>query len=558
MGKRKIYRTSSLATPGIEYTRNFDGRVVIPLDVIPPADRHVQFQGDGRHGWRFDFNRWYDVGIDQITYASQRQIERFLDKQDRELEAITVIGYCRSGLGYLLDYLALQSLAMQRELTLHDIDRNAIDGYLGFLRDLGVATPSQRKYYDRSKAVLQALGRRGLIRVRTGEDATFPRNPFPRSNSKSQGETPLATTQRKAFTAAVKTAVLPLLAENAKPTSELLAYALLVVALHTGRNTTPLLEMPRDCLRAHPKNDTLFLMLYKRRGYSTSKVALQKEPKIHQMAESMPAIRPTVVRLIRRVIELTEHLRGEAPGALKDRVWLYRSQGGASAGQVSTLVDHTLGLAIKKLVADHRLLDSDGKPLRINVSRLRKTFVNRIYEILDGDIATTAIAAGNSSQVTNVNYLRPGEEAKKNWQFMGTVLVQELQTSTIGATERTPVGQCSDTREGEFAPRRDGAICMSFLNCMRCRNYVVTGDDLHRLFSFYWRVLSERSRAGRWRWEKQLAHIPRLIERDVIEPGLAKGIFKQDQVTAARERARQNPHAFWKSDTVIGDLETLS
>ena len=38
---------------------------------------------------------------------------------------------------------------------------------------------------------------------------------------------------------AVKTAVQPLFTDDSEPSGPLLAYALLVVALHTGRNTTP-------------------------------------------------------------------------------------------------------------------------------------------------------------------------------------------------------------------------------------------------------------------------------------------------------------------------------
>ena len=217
-----------------------------------------------------------------------------------------------------------------------------------------------------------------------------------------------------------------------------------------------------------------------------------------------------------------------------------------------------IGVWIGLLVTKYQLRDDDGGPMRINVSRLRKTFVNRVHEILDGDIVASALAAGNSAHTVGRHYLRPGDEAQKNWRFLGTALVEELLTGTLGATERTPVGRCSDNRTGEYAPKRDGTVCHSFLNCLRCRNYVVTGDDLWRLYSFYWRVLRERARIDKRRWERQLGHIPRLIERDVIEVGLVNRAFKPADVYAARERARRDPHPFWASPTVIGDLEALA
>jgi hypothetical protein len=195
--------------------------------------------------------------------------------------------------------------------------------------------------------------------------------------------------------------------------------------------------------------------------------------------------------------------------------------------------------------------------LKVNVSRLRKTFVNRVFEILDGDLIATAQASGSTVAVTDSLYLRPSEDSRKNWRFMGVVLVNELLTNTIGATERTPMGRCSDPRNGEFAPKRPGAVCMSFMNCLRCRNYVVTGDDLYRLFSFYWRILQERARLGRRAWKRRYSHIVRTIDRDVVAVGLNKGVLKRLDVERQRARARLDPHPFWKSASIVEDVESL-
>jgi hypothetical protein len=558
MGKRKIFMKTDLATARIEYTRDNDGQVVISPEVIPPINTVVSFPKSAMKLRRFDFGPWYGMAIDSVTYACQRQIERFLDKQDSDVEVSTVTSYCSSGLRSFLDYLVMLSAALRRPLTLSDITRDTVDGFLRFLRDKGISATSQQTTYNYAKSVLVALGRRSLIDVvHTGDDATFPANPFPGSHRGNKGESPLPTVQRKAFTAAVKTAVLPLLTSDAEPTGEMLAYAFLIVALHTGRNNAPLIEMPTDCLRAHPKDGIEFLVLYKRRGHTTNKVALRAQSAVDRFVEATPTLRPTVVRLIRRVIELTSKIREEARVDLSERVWLYRTRAGDRQGQIFGLSNGVVVEAIRKLVRDYHLVDSDGKPMRINVSRLRKTFTNRVNEILDGDIVTTAVAAGNSPSVAERHYLRPGEDAKKNWRFMGMCLVEELLSSTLSATARTPLGRCSDNKEGDFAPKRGNAVCENFLNCLRCRNYVVTGDDLWRLYSFYWRVLREQPNMEKRRWERQFAHIPRLIERDVIAVGIARKIFKESEVVAARERARHEPHPFWASQTIISELEAL-
>ncbi|MBN3799408.1 hypothetical protein [Burkholderia sp. Ac-20392] len=559
MGKRKVFIKTNLDTPGVEHVRDAAGTVVIPADAIPPEITVVKYGPSIGAGTRaFDFAPWYGVGIDAVTYACQRQIERFLDKQDLELSPLTVRTYCVNGLSGFLRYLTMLSTALRRDLTLNDINRETIDSYLGFLKDSGVAKVTQSRRYSSTKAVLGALCQRGLIHeILAGDSATFPFNPFPGVTRNSKGEQPLPKEQRKAFARAVKTAVMPIFSDDVEHTSELLAFALLIIALHTGRNTWPLLEMSPDCLRPHPKDDVLFLVLYKRRGHSTSKAAIRADFDRPQI-ESMATVRPTVARLIRRVLDLSSRLRHEAPAHLRDRVWLYRMQtpgrGVGAVGDVTALNPGTLERAVKTLVKRYELVDTDGKPLRVSVSRLRKTFVNRIYEILDGDVVATASAAGDTVKVTSTSYLRPGEDAKKNWKFLGATLVQELLTNTIGATERTPMGRCSDSKNGEYAPKRNGATCMSFINCLRCRNYVVTGDDLYRLFSFYWRVLKEQARMEPKRWRRQFAHVVRLIDRDVIDAGLAKGVFKKAIVSVERERARVAPHPFWRCDTILGDI----
>ncbi|MDR6453470.1 hypothetical protein [Variovorax paradoxus] len=562
MAKRKVFIKTDLTTPGVEYVRSPTGAIVIPLEAIPPAITTIRFGNRAAGGDRFDFGRWYGAAIDQIVFACQKQIERFMDKQDGEISLETLNTYCFQGLKNFFNYLTALSTALRRELTLESIDRSLIDGYLQFLQDAGISTLTQKNRYSSTKSVLNALSRRGLIRVvHAGDSATFPSNPFPGVHKKIRGEKPMSKRERKEFSVAVKTAVMPIFSDEVVLTSELLSYALLVIALHTGRNTWPLLEMTPDCLRSHPKDNTLFLVLYKRRGHSNSKVALKADREGELGIESMPTVRPTVAALIRRVIELSEPLRADAPEHMKDRVWLYRTQSpvkGNAAGTLSYLTVDTLARSTRLLVKRCHLTDTDGKPMRVNVSRLRKTFINRIYEILDGDIAATAVAAGDSVEVTSISYLRPGEDSQKNWKFMGIALVDELLTNTIGATERTPVGRCSDVRDGEYAPKRDGSICMSFFNCLRCRNYVVTADDLYRLFSFYWRILLERTRMIRGRWKHQFSHIIRLIDHDVIQAGIAQGVFKKEQVDSERERARLNPHPFWRSSTIVADIEGLA
>jgi len=556
-GKRKVHIRTDLTVPMVGNRQDSTDDTGTFRPAQAPEVTLIRFPHSAVGRRTYDFAPHYGVGIDEITYACQRQLERFLARQDAEVETSTIIGYAR-GLHVFLPYLSLRAMALQRRLTLADIDRGTIDGYLRHLVDSGVTKPSQKARYDFTKSVLVALGRRGLIRViPSGEERTFPANPFPKIAQSLKGEKPLSRRERQAFAAAVKTAVMPIFRDDVEVTSTLLAYALLIVALHTGRNTTPLLEMRVDCLRPHPKENTHFLVLWKRRGHNTSKVALRGDSSADRTIEALPSVKVPVVRLINRVIELTAPLQTEVAPHLSGRVWLYRSRRKQEYGSVAALADSTIGIAISELAANSKLVDVDGEPLRINISRLRKTFANRIFEILDGDLGSTAIALGNTPEVASRNYLRPDENSKRNWKFLGEVLTKELLTRTIGATERTPTGRCTDSTGGQYAPkRRDGTTCFAFLDCLRCRNYVVTADDLYRLFSFYWRVLRERASMDAGLWERHYAHIPRLIDRDVIEAGIQRRIFTLAEVDKARNRARNDPHPFWKFDSVAS-LDTF-
>jgi hypothetical protein len=559
---RKFFVRSDLSIPTVEHSV-VNSLVVISADMIPPPNTTVKFpMGISRRTFRF--SPWYGLGIDPITYACQRQIERFLAGQDGEFSPNTIATYCLQGMRFFLDYVVLLSAATNEEMSLDSIGRALIDGFISSLDSSSDSLITKKNKYQATKSVLMALCQRGLIvEIKGGHDnATFPQNPFPGSDRTRKGEKPLTKNQRQAFALAVKDAVRPLFAEDVEVTSFVLSCALLIIALHTGRNTTPLLEMNLDCLRPHPKDGLSFLVLFKRRGHSISKVPIKDERIRKNQVQDLPTVKPTVAVLVRRVFELSAKLRPEAPSHFADRIWLYRMRssghGMSERGKVHALSEGTLALSIGILVKRYNLTDMDGAPLRINVSRLRKTFVNRIFEILEGDVASTAAAAGSTVQVTSINYLRPTEQSKKNWKFLGLALTNELLTNTIGTTEKTPIGACSDVINGDFAPKKAGLVCMSFINCIRCRNYVVATDDLYRLFSFYWRILSERGRMSKQQWEKQFKHIVRLIDSDIVENGVARGIFKQTVVDHERARARRAPHPFWQTDSIIEDITGLS
>lgn len=542
MRKKKNFKTTDLTIPEVQkhaqlHDPSFQNLVGNPVIDLPPNPSARS---------RLSFASWYGRNIDAITHICHVQTLRFLAKQDADLEISTICGAYEASKKFL-DYAELLSTALDRELTLDDINRELIDGFLTHLSTQDYTANSQRITFSFLKTLLLPPGRRGIYKLVTqGAEKTFRDNPFPESQKQTKSAQPLSKKEKQSVIIALRSEINPIWNEGYTLTSELLTYCLFIVALHTGRNTTPLLEMTPNCLRPHPKDDTYFLVLWKRRGHNSNKVILRSDVKATKPIESMPSINFNVERLIRQVISRTAPARSQNL-ELRDRIWIFQSRAQGSRGGFCCLGASSMQSAIGKLIRKHNILDDNGTPLKLNISRLRKTFANRIFEILDGNIASTARALGHTARVSEQNYLAAPAESKKNWRFMGEILVDELLHKSIGETYHTPIAKCSN-HSNDLHTEPKHQICTTFINCLRCKSFVVTADDLYKLFSFYYRIFLERTKMSKRRWEKELSHIPRLIDNYVITEGLRRGIFKQSQIDDAKNRARTCPHPFWSAD----------
>lgn len=108
--------------------------------------------------------------------------------------------------------------------------------------------------------------------------------------------------------------------------------------------------------------------------------------------------------LIRRLIEVTATARTHLND---DRIWVYHNAGGLRAG-----IRHPAE-RIDAWVAQNDIVDDDGKPLHLLLSRLRKTHKALWYTKTEGHIARFAV--GHSREVAARHYadlpsLRPLHE----------------------------------------------------------------------------------------------------------------------------------------------------
>jgi len=53
-------------------------------------------------------------------------------------------------------------------------------------------------------------------------------------------------------------------------------------------------------------------------------------------------------------------------------------------------------MAAQNIIKRHDLRDEDGKPLQLNISRLCKTFAQRMWQLTGGNVAALAEQLGNA------------------------------------------------------------------------------------------------------------------------------------------------------------------
>lgn len=413
---------------------------------------------------KIDLSEWFGNGIDDWVVGCSQQLRAFV--QAKTVALSSVVSYSKA-LNYFFEYLMNEGAPN----TPSGLKRAHLDQYVSWLKvlqSLG-SEVSQRNVYAHTKSVLQGLVDRRVIEQ---YDDLFPANPFPSASSKKKGKTSLSQAERVRLADALRCDVVALhkgtfVASN----GEALTVYALALAMRTGLNTTPLLELKRDCLKPHPFMPRMRLIeAFKGRSNATQIKALRYTSKI-----GVPVSIPMDgVALFEHLLKRTEPLVAIAPLELKNSVWLYQAQAKAHLGKLTRLDGSVLGYNIAGFVRRHGLLGDDGRPLALNTSRLRKTMENRLWRLSNGDLFTVAAIMGHDPKVADQSYLSVTDDMRSNAVFVGEALPDTYRTAkgaTLPPLERTPTGRCKDSLQGDRAPK-DGTHCTDFLSCFSCRNRI--------------------------------------------------------------------------------------
>ncbi len=495
----------------------------------------------------YSFESHAGLGYDEILSLCL-QSTRQLIKAGRP-EPDSMKSTIESGLRNWLLFCQEQVTVSGKEVTAASIDKRFVEAFVGWLRlrlkpngdkwSLNTA----RTTYSKMKVILEDLSVRKLL---PPPEQLFPVNPFPRATALENRRgyiQPLSDGEREAIIKALAPEIGEIF-DGTHPGSFrvqlcLCAFAIL---LKTGLNPTPLLEIPRDLSKAfidHPRTNRKILITTKRRASKDIATPLE--------ATESRVVSLDVYRICERLRDKTAHLVALADDPnIAQRLWIVETQEGGIRG----ISVEDLSQVSQSFTVRHALRRDDGSPLKMTSQLFRNTKLNRIWRASRGDLLATAHSAGNTPAVAE-RYLAVTPDMLEEHRLAGEVLVETLLDAAGKTISHTPVAGCRDPYQGELAPK-NGKPCVDFLSCFRCKSQVITGDDLYRLFSFYWAILGERDRIGSKIWKKVFAWILRIIDRD-ISPR-----FDAELVAREKARARQTPHPMWRVPEVtlaIGSVQ---
>ncbi|MCR9965454.1 MULTISPECIES: hypothetical protein [Vibrio harveyi group] len=521
------------------------------LEIVRPISAVVNFPAlgaKGGGGYNFDFEPFYGQRFDDLVNRAYYTTKALLDSAiSSGSSQNTILSYLTHGFKYLADYLPLYRQHKEHDLSQADISPELMDNLHIYLKTLkkkdgddNLSYLTQKNCYSKVKAFFHAMKARGYWDASPEYvRSCFKSNPYPKSNQRSGGgASPFTPHEKKQLVIALKQAIMPIIKKDREePLSAYeLAVSVLAIAMQTGINTRPLLEMSVNSLSDHPlKFNRRLLTVFKRRGNATQLHNLRNSEEVY----IIQGVKLDVALLIETITKLNVSAR-EALNT--DLLLTYTSNHNRTAGMATSLTENALYYYTASLIREYNLKDEDGNPITVNASRIRKTFINGMYELSGEDLVVAAsIAAKHQDPSTTDLYLRAPEEAKKNLGRAAEIRVVNILNES---EEKTPMGTCKDTKFGDRAPK-NGKICTDFLGCFRCKSFVITLDDLWKLYSFYWAIIRNRESFGRKNWKKYLKDILRVIDEH-IEPRFI-ALNALPQVQAMKEKARTTPHPYWKN-----------
>ncbi len=320
---------------------------------------------------------------------------------------------------------------------------------------------------------------------------------------------------------------------------------LVLLALETGLEIECCKALTVDCLQ-NASGGTVEIAYLKRRARG----AEHKRLRVRDGGSTTPG------GLIRRLIEMTAAARRYHPS---ESLWVYCGTGRFAAG-----IRHPQA-PVDAWTRRHGIVDDDRRPLRLLLSRLRKTHKALWYLKTEGHMARFAV--GHTREVAARHYadvpaLRPLHEAAVAEAFreavasavMPTVLTPDQEAAwradpahapslpgehdpavLLGGEQDVWLASCAGFHASPHGPA--GAPCpLPFWGCLECPNAVITARKLPAILSFLDFIEDQRRALHAGDWAVKFGRAHARITSDVL-PAFGAAIVAEARRVLAAEPA---------------------
>jgi hypothetical protein len=328
---------------------------------------------------------------------------------------------------------------------------------------------------------------------------------------------------------------------------------MILLGMKTGLNVQSLLDLRRDCLKPALAEGKIQI--------TYSKFKTGPTHKIHQKIFSDRSMFDPGA-IVRMVLKLTESCLPFVPESDREYLWLYllHDNGGTGFRRADEDLCHRKARQFAEL---QELTDDDGKPLTLNLSRLRPTQLTSRYKAA-GNLAAVSRDAKHVDPNTSVGYVDNKETHQIHEQTAADV-IQEFhdevrgkvflqspdepeqveQVATILEVSKEKASAILQGKQDVFV-----AACKDFYNrpggkpntacdrpwaCFGCRNACWTTRTLPRLVRFYDFIVEQRSLLNAEDWKNKFGFPYGVITWHIFPA------FPPDSIEVARFSAAKEP-----------------
>lgn len=494
--------------------------IVFPYKNNPPTAKHCHFTPE-----------MFDPSCKEIVIAAWYAIKW---REDTGKNSKTTNNRFNT-LKHFIVFMTEYSLHLGKPLTLSIVDKEFLEAWQGFIRreSMPRAAVSNAKSLLLEMADLGYLSRGVII-------TNYPKKMHLNVNKNTKPTEPYSKFVNRQITEAIRKELERIDTETGELSAFDLTVCLFAIQQANGCDPTGLREASVNCLQDNPFDPTKrVLLLQKRRGDSTQ----ISGAKYSESNTLLSQVGHNIIPIIETVKGRNEGVRKGLVGIEQQMLFAFRR------GKASTLSNQTLFNNAKKLVEQHNILDDDGNPIALLSRRLRATYLANIYELSGFNTALAARYGQHSVSVANKSYRIPTPEARKQYPIAIENIVQELSTGVA-----TSAASCADIKNGEGNHLKSkGLPCMEILGCFRCKDMVVTKNDLAKLLSLKWAIVRERDNWANGNvklWKQRFRDVLKIID-EIVATFQTKYPKESQFVEQLKVETQTNPHPTWRDLRVL-------